>query len=702
MLQSILALRPTTSDWIFSLKTFGASILALYIALMFDLDRPVWAMATVYIVAHPLSGVLGSKAIYRVLGTVFGAIAAVVLVPNLVNAPVLLSMALALWVGGCLFLSRLDRTPRSYVFMLAGYTAAIVGFPCVTDPGNVFATAIARCQEISLGIVCATLVSHIILPRHIGPVIATRVDGWMADIAKLAAQSFDPASDGDAIQNDRARIAADLGELHGLALHLGYEKSRFAGRTRQLQALQSAMAALLPVFYAIYDRLTALKAQTGAVPDALSALLGRISDFILAQHHDPKQTADLHRDITAYAKTLGGGDDWAALLQLNLCDRLHRLLDFHEDCHALWAGIRAGDVPDDVIDRWQESGGDRALHRDYGVAFRCGLTAFIATMVVCGFWMMSAWPNGATAAMMAAVGASLMSFLDNPVPALKGFIRYTAMAVGVVLIYSLVILPGIDGFPLLAMVFAPYFILLGVLITSPQTYGFALAMLVNVVMILNVGTAYSSNVAGVIGGGIASLAGFGVAAIVTAFIRVVPVDRHIRRLVRANWRDIAAIGKGKLKLGRMVMIRRLLDRQGLILPRLAMAPEHHETFLRVMPEVSIASVLYDLRRLRMVAEPALATKLDRLLANIAQHFEARLDDFSRAPDAVILSDVDHILRDVVGMPKGAAREKLLIPLVALRRTLSKDNAPDLGRYHEPTARNGQNGIMPVALIGETA
>jgi uncharacterized membrane protein YccC len=40
----------------------------------------------------------------------------------------LLSLALACWVGLCLYVSLLDRTPRSYVFMLAGYTAGLIGF----------------------------------------------------------------------------------------------------------------------------------------------------------------------------------------------------------------------------------------------------------------------------------------------------------------------------------------------------------------------------------------------------------------------------------------------------------------------------------------------------------------------------------------------------------------------------------------------
>lgn len=702
MLKSILALRPSVADWVFSLKTFGASILALYIALMFDLDRPVWAMATVYIVAHPMSGVLGSKAIYRVLGTILGAVAAVAFVPNFVNAPVVLSAVLSIWVGFCLFMSRLDRTPRSYVFMLAGYTAAIVGFPCVSDPGIVFDTGIARFQEISLGILCATLVSHVVFPRHIGPVIAGRVDGWMTDIAKLGEESFDPDADGEAIQNDRARIAADLGELHGLALHLGYEKSRFAGRTRHLQALQSAMAAILPVFYGIYDRLVALKTENGSIPPELTPLLTQVSDSIQAQTHGVEQAAELHEAINTYAATLRGRDDWASLLQLNLCDRLHRLVDYHTDCHALWAGIRAGDVPDMLVNRWREVGRDRSLHRDYGVALRCGITASIATAVVCAFWIMSGWPSGATAAMMAAVGSSIMSFLDNPVPALKGFIRYTAMAVGVVLIYSLVILPGIDGFPLLALSFAPYFILLGVLITSPQTYGFGLAMLVNVVMILNVSSSYTSNVEMLLGGGIASLFGFGVAAIFTSFIRVVPVDRSIRSLVRANWRDIAAVAKGKLKLGRMMMIRRLLDRQGLILPRLAMAPEHRETLLRVMPEVTIAAVLYDLRQLRIEIGPALSAKIDDVLENTARHFEDRLDDFNRPPDDVILTGVDGVLCDAIALPEGPNREKLLIALVALRRTLAKEGAPAFAVAGNTTLRNGSDTPHAGGLIGDTA
>ncbi|MCC9620927.1 FUSC family protein [Thalassospira sp. MA62] len=719
MWNNILSFRPKPVDWIFSFKTFGAAMLALYIGLAFDLERPVWAMATVYIVANPMSGMQASRAMYRILGTILGAVVSIVLVPNLVNAPVVLSLALALWVGMCIFVSRLDRRPRSYVLLLAGYTAALIGFPSVTDPITVFSTAIARCQEISIGIICATLVGHIVFPRHIGPVVAAKTQGWMDDVTKLVTESFNPDMDATQLDEDRAKLAADLGELHDMAMHLGYEKSRFSGRTRQLHALQSATAALLPVCYAIHDRLSAIKGQGVELPAQLSGLCADIVDHVKSETHDPEQLDNLHRKIHAYRDTIGDVEiwetpednksdqtsqadngktsTWVLLLQVNLCERLHRFLDFHHDCRVLWDGIRSGDAPTDVVNRWRAVAGEEARHVDAGIAFRSGLVGVCAILTVCAFWVLSGWPSGGTAAMMAAVGSSIMSFLDNPVPALRGFIRYTSMAVGGVIFYSLVIMPGIDGFPLLALSFAPYCILLGVLMTSPATFGFGLAMIVNLVMILNIGTTFTSDIETLLGGGVASVGGFAVAALFTAFLRVVPVDRSIMRLVRGNWRDIASIARGSFAHGRIVLVRRLLDRQGLILPRLAMAPQFRDTLIRVMPEVSIAASLYDLRRVMFLVDQRLRLRIQVLLRSIARHFDLRLEDPERLPDASIVAEVDNILRLAMNVTSGAERERVLVPLIALRRTLSKDGAPKL----HSTSGAGQAPGQPV-IMGETA
>ncbi|ABF12348.1 putative p-hydroxybenzoate efflux system component (plasmid) [Cupriavidus metallidurans CH34] len=69
-----------------------------------------------------MSGATRSKAVYRLIGTLLGAAATVALVPNLVQMPELLCLAMAWWVSLCLYISLQDRTPCSYIFTLAGYT----------------------------------------------------------------------------------------------------------------------------------------------------------------------------------------------------------------------------------------------------------------------------------------------------------------------------------------------------------------------------------------------------------------------------------------------------------------------------------------------------------------------------------------------------------------------------------------------------
>ncbi len=173
--------RFSRAELLFSGKSFAAAMLAMYLASRAGLPRPFWALMTTYIVAHPLAGAVRSKAAYRFFGTLIGSTATVLLVPALSNAPELLTLVLALWVGLCLCISLLDRTPRSYVFMLAGYTAALIGFPSVQTPLALFDTAVARVEEIGLGIFCATLVHSLVLPAGLAPTVLGLLDRTLQD-----------------------------------------------------------------------------------------------------------------------------------------------------------------------------------------------------------------------------------------------------------------------------------------------------------------------------------------------------------------------------------------------------------------------------------------------------------------------------------------------------------------------------------------
>src|SRR5215472_9087008 len=241
----------------FALANTAAVLGALFIAFALDLERPYWAMFTVFIIAKPISGAVRSKAVYRFAGTVAGAAMALFVVPPLVQAPVLLCLVISGWVGICLYFSLLDRTPRSYVFMLAGYTAAIVAFSVVDKPEAIFDTTVARLEEISLGIICSAIAHSVFFPQNIAARLNKRIDrtinasaAWIAD----ALRGPPHRTDARAYQ----ALAQVVTELHVLYTHVAFE-------TSEIPRSAGIMRALL-------DRLTVLAAHLMSVQEALVAL----------------------------------------------------------------------------------------------------------------------------------------------------------------------------------------------------------------------------------------------------------------------------------------------------------------------------------------------------------------------------------------------------------------------------------------------
>ena len=187
LIKPLLAFRPNKMDWIFATKTFLAGILALYIAFILDLAYPIWAIGTVFVIANPYAGMAASKSIYRVLGTLLGAVVAVAVTSWLINTPWLFTIFLSCWVGICLYFSLLDRTPRSYVLMLAGYTTVIICFNIIyfIDTASLFDMAVGRFLEISIGVLCSAIVTTTIFPMHIGPAVKGRVSKTLDDTQQI-------------------------------------------------------------------------------------------------------------------------------------------------------------------------------------------------------------------------------------------------------------------------------------------------------------------------------------------------------------------------------------------------------------------------------------------------------------------------------------------------------------------------------------
>ena len=273
-----------------------------------------------------MSGATRSKAVFRLCGTFIGASAAVVLVPALANEPAVLSVVLATWVAGCLYLSLLDRTPRSYVCMLAGYTGAIIGFPSVAAPDVIFDTALTRTEEIAIGVTLASLIAGVVFPRPVGAALIGRIDAWLGNARRW---SVDALANRDTSAREARRLAADGVEINLLASHLSYDAT--AWETQSFGLLRARMIMLIPVLASIADRMHALGA---AMPKTcVRACGGSIGLGWRGIGAPAGSAAGAHR---RNGRQRGAAEsDWDALLLTSLLIRMRELILILTDCATL-------------------------------------------------------------------------------------------------------------------------------------------------------------------------------------------------------------------------------------------------------------------------------------------------------------------------------------------------------------------------------
>src|SRR5467141_1955566 len=156
------ALRSAAPALLFGLRLWAAVCLALYIAFRLQLDNAYWAGTSAAIVCQPSLGASLRKGWFRVIGTVVGAVAIVVLTACVPQNRLGFLLGLALWGAGCGLLATLLRNFAAYSAALAGYTAVIIASDELGAVGgannDVFMFAVARASEICIGIICAGVV----------------------------------------------------------------------------------------------------------------------------------------------------------------------------------------------------------------------------------------------------------------------------------------------------------------------------------------------------------------------------------------------------------------------------------------------------------------------------------------------------------------------------------------------------------------
>jgi uncharacterized membrane protein YccC len=671
--------RFTSAEILFSIKSFAAAMLAMYVASRAGLPRPFWAMLTSYVVAAPLAGNVRSKALYRFCGTLLGCTATVLIVPALANAPELLTLALALWVGGCLYLALQDRTARSYVFMLAGYTAALIGFPSVETPLNLFDNAVARVEEIGLGILCATLVHSLVFPVGMGPTLLAVLDRglgdarqWFADVLRRPAGERGAAAP---IETDRQRLAGDITQLRLLSTHVPFDTSHLRWTAGAIGAMQDALAALTPALSAVEDRLQALAEAEGALAPDVAAVLARTALWLQAETA-PGKAPPPDRDaatagLLAALHELGADADaatpWRRALRIGLAVRLEELVRGWRACETLRREIDDG--LRGAAPRRVASVDNRVLHKDTGLALLSSFAAVLAICLCSAFWIATAWPSGSAAAMMAAVFCSFFATMDDPVPAINNFMKFTLWSAPLSAVYVLVLLPLVHDFGMFAAVCAPTFLLLGIYCARASTAASAMAMVFGVAGTLSMhDTSANVDLPAFFNSTLAQVLGIFAAALVTKLVRTVGADWSAQRIRRATWSELGAMAGAPRGAGvDEAYAVRMVDRIALLAPRVAQADPavRDETVDGALRDLRSGLDILALQR----ARPRLpSVGIGAVMRGVARLFRLRGTGAGHAPPQALLDELDGALAGALANDDGDTRAAVTA-LVGLRRSL---------------------------------
>ena len=147
---------------LFGLRLWASVCLALHVAFWLELDDAFWAGTTAALMCQPHLGASLRKGWYRMIGTLVGATAIVVLTACFPQDRSVFLVGLALWGAACTLVATLLRNFAAYSAALAGFTAAIIAsdqLGATGGPnGQAFMLAVTRVSEISIGIVCAGMV----------------------------------------------------------------------------------------------------------------------------------------------------------------------------------------------------------------------------------------------------------------------------------------------------------------------------------------------------------------------------------------------------------------------------------------------------------------------------------------------------------------------------------------------------------------
>jgi uncharacterized membrane protein YccC len=459
--------------WLHLLKTVTAGLLSLGIAMLLDLAQPRIAITTVFVLMQPFSGMVLAKSFYRILGTAVGTVAALVLGALFAQQPELYMLGMIVWVGACIAAAVRYRHFRWYGFVLAGYTAALIGIPNVTGPQGLFLAAVTRAAEVAVGIVCSSAVSALLLPQRSSLALRRHLQIRYANFTAFAVDVLtrrlernqferrfaDFVDEIAGVEATRTFVAFEDPSMRSRGAHLACLNSEFMDASARLHALHQLLkrlranraASILAAIEPYFDELgSLLEVQRGADIDASRVA----ADLRLFRANLPRRVREIKRlPEAASAQSLADFDTAAEMLYRFVGE----WINYSEAYSSLWTPAESRRPK---VSRRRGAPKDRpnnksVSHTNHFVVLFTFLRSVVVIGIVGSFWIATNWPSGG----LAVIGATLVCALTST--AQNATRMALQMAVGAVFatltgyVFMCYVYPNIDGFPLLCTTLAP-------------------------------------------------------------------------------------------------------------------------------------------------------------------------------------------------------------------------------------------------------
>ncbi len=641
----------TKSSLLFAVKTCIAAFLALYIALKLNLDKPAWAMVSVYVISQLYAASTLSKALYRFIGTVLGGLFIFIIYPLTVQQPILFCLSVSIWVSFCLFLSLHDRSPKSYVFMLAGYSAAILGFADVTTPLSITYTVISRIEEITVAIICSSLIHMLVFPVRMRNLLESTVNTWYVSARNLCNELLTAESKEHTPERDQilVQMANYPLSVETLITQLVYEGDSARKSIRLVGAQYQQLSYMLPTLTAIEKRLSLLAEQGITFPDYVAESLRHFLLWLNSVKEEG-DTQWIQEEIGATQeriKTHYSNGEISAEESLLLTGLMERLLNFIRLSESYFS------VKERVKSMEQTKKRDKEKLRkgqvDRGMILLSCFTAFLTTMLGCLFWIGTGWKDGSTAPMMGAVMCSIFASLDSPVGSMKVFLKGVIVATVLSIMYVGILIPTTVTFESLIIVLEPGLIALGLLIANSSTSFIGMIIATQIPGFIGMTHDLKPELLTIINAAISTVVGVLIAVVVTAALRNKRPSWTARRVLRRGVKELLQF-TSEIKLNASSLLSRqqyvasMIDKINIILPRNKVDPIHGVALGgNLITEIWLGVNCYDFctRHYQLLKDNQLDS--DEIMAEITRYFKQRLRNIYIEPPQSLLDELDKLL-----------------------------------------------------------